>query len=590
MPLSKRKANVKAEPVNTYVYEDEGHDQLFYDKAAFADRLPFDWAGITRFELFKRIAEQLIPNYFEWHDWTVKLVNAMCENKWVAFPGCSNSCKTHNVAGFAAVWWMCHPRESSVLFCSTTIKMLRKRGWANIQMAYSAMNPKYGNFVDSRMLWQASKGDDKHAIFGIAVQEGNVSKAAEDIKGLHTKRQMVVIDEAEGVAPAIFEACGNLYSYPEDFILTQLANPRSWLSDFGRFSEPLNGIKSVSIDDDEWETVPKLDGKPGICIRFDAEKSPNIVEGRLVSRHLPRKEKVEAARVNLGGINAPSYWSNFRGFWPPEGLSKAVFTESALLKFHAFDSFSFTGKNYRIIGVFDPAFGGGDRPTLRFAKLGEATIGDKLFPSAILAMPPKILPLDATSTNPIHYQLVEQVRRECEAIDCAPECLGVDATGEGGGLCDILARTWSPKIIRIEFGGKPSAEPVSHEDCRLCCDVYLNKVTEMWFKARMAVDAEQLKGIDRETAQELVTRDFDDSKVKIKLVSKVDYKKQFSKSPDLGDSIAMLPEVAKRFGFSLALVGETVHKWDDWKVQKQAADTLFEKEYEAEEMGGEAIL
>jgi len=46
----------------------------------------------------------------------------------------------------------------------------------------SIPGPRIGNFVDSRMMWQATKGDDKHAIMGIAVEEGETTKVADNIK------------------------------------------------------------------------------------------------------------------------------------------------------------------------------------------------------------------------------------------------------------------------------------------------------------------------------------------------------------------------------------------------------------------------
>ncbi len=41
--------------------------QLFYDQWAFARRVPIDRGGLPRPVLFKRIANILAPNYFEWH-------------------------------------------------------------------------------------------------------------------------------------------------------------------------------------------------------------------------------------------------------------------------------------------------------------------------------------------------------------------------------------------------------------------------------------------------------------------------------------------------------------------------------------------
>lgn len=567
------------EAIYDYGCKVKGKPQFFYDKAAFAFRWPIDRGCPTRVQLFRRISDKILPGHFEWHEWTQKQMEALCEYKWCGLSGCSNSAKTRNVISFACVWWLVDPDISSVTLVSTSLKSLRKRGWAEVQNIHTAIpGPRFGNFVDSKMIWQCRKGDDKHAIIGKAVEEGSVHKVADDIKGVHTRRQMVIIDEATAVPEAIFDACTNLFSYPEEFILIVIGNPRNRLDQMGKFCEPKDGWTSVSVEDEEWETKPQLDGKTGIVVRFDAEKSPNIKEGKIISKHLPTKEKVDAVKKEHG--QSPWYWSNFRGFWPPEGLSKTVFSESAIIQNDGFGKHEFSGRNFRIIGTFDPAFGGGDRPTLRFAKLGELISGKW----GIQAFPPIVVPIKATSSNPVHFQLAETVRRYCEGykfgdaepIVCLPENLGFDATGEGGGLCDIVQRTWSSQIIRIEFGGRASEDYVSLEDSRPACDVFENKTVEMWIRSRDALNHGQFKGIDKETAVELCNREFDDSGKRIKLQKKVDYKSRFGKSPDYADSFVMLREVARIKGFRLTPLGETQKRVEGWDEQVVKTQSVFE--------------
>lgn len=589
MAAAKKKVAQEYKPINQYgLPRSEVHSQLTYDMAAFAFRLPIDRGCPSRPVLFRRIADQVLPGYFEWHDWTNGVVEAGCYHSLIGNPGCSNAAKTHNWAGFAVVWWLCYPTQSSVTFVSTSIKSLRRRGWAQVQKCFTTVpGDRVGNFVDSRMMWQAVKGDDKHAIIGKAVEEGSTHKVADDLKGTHTRRQLIVVDEANSVPEAIWEAITNLYSYPKEFILVALANPRDRLSKFSRFIEPLDGWTSVDVGTEEWEGKPQKEyGNLTVkVIRNDAEKSPNIVEGKLVSKHLPTKEKVEAAKA-AGGGETPAYWTNFRGFPPPEGLNKTVFSESALIVNDAFGKFTFTGKNFHIIGAFDPAFGGGDRPALRFAKLGLID-ADKW---GIEVAKPIVLPINPHSTNPVHFQLTEALRRQCEKIQwgevvysCPPENLGVDATGEGGGLCDIIQRTWSPKIVRIEFGGRASEDSASLEDIRPASEVYDNKVAEMWFRSRDALNAGQLRGIDPETAIELCNRQFDDSGKRIKLQKKKDYKELYGKSCDLADCLVSLFEVARRKGFRLAAVGKTVARLQDWSQLFNGAQDVYATADYAEE-------
>jgi len=594
-----------ATPLQTYGMKNTGYEwQLQFDCAAFAARYPTEDILMRRPDLFKRIADGYLEKHFEWHAWTDKIVESMCHRSVVCYAGCSSAGKTFNVVSFATLWWLASPTESSVMLVSTSKGSLRQRGWAEVQRIYSRLGiNKVGNFVDSQMTWQISQGDSKHAIKCKAVEEGPLQRVADDIKGVHTRRQMVIIDEATSVPKAIYEACANLYSYPDEFILVLMANPpASKLNQFSQYCEPREGWSSVDIDTEEWEGKPiaSLGGMTPYVIRFDAEKSPNITEGKKVSTHLPTKEKVQAAKNSSGG-QTPSYWSNFRGFWPPEGLSKNVFSDSLLLHGDAYGKFIFDGDKFMIIAMFDPAFGGGDRPALRFAKLGTTSEGKW----GIQAYPAIIIPVNANSQNPVHFQLAETVRNECENLkldgmrfNCLPENLGVDATGEGGGLCDILQRTWSPHIIRIEFGGAASDDPCNLEDIRPAREVYENKSVEMWFRSRDAVNSGQFKGIDKETAEELCNRTFYDYGKRIRLQSKSrdksqhekSYKAMFGKSPDLADSCVGLQEVARRKGFRLAAIGQTILRSHDWEKEVKKVQEFYESEQFQEEEIDESEL
>lgn len=578
--------------------------QFFYDQWAFSHRIPIDQGAPPRPVLFKRITDALLPGYFEWHPWTDRVVDAGCHEQWIGLAGCSGSAKTHNVAGFACAWWLCDPNNSSVIFCSTTSKALRKRSWAEVQRCFTTIpGPRVGNFVDSRMMWQANKGDDKHAIMGIAVEEGDALKVADNIKGVHTKRQMIVITEATAVPHAIFEACTNLYSYPEqaggEFILWMEANPRSWYDEFGKFIEPDDGIKSVTPEMEEWETRPQINGRKGICIRFDIEKSPNLdyPEATPISKHLPTHARLRKIQDSPGYKDSPSYWSNERGFPPPEGLNKNLWSEISLETSGVFDQHEFNGERFEIIGAFDPARTG-DKPTLRFAALGSLMNGDL----GIEWMKPIVIPVDANSRNPINYQIIEQLKRECEHVwyrgqrlFCPYKNLGIDATGGGADFCDSAQRVLSMDIIRIEFNGASSTDSCNLEDARPANEVYRNKRAEMYFRTRDACESGQIKGIDRETAKEMTSIEYDDGSSKpgarklITIVAKEIYREKYKKSPDATDTGVMLTEVARRKGFKLGARGLTVLRSQNFSHVVKSAQSIYQNmDYGPEEQPQES--
>lgn len=563
--------NIK-KPVNGYGLPNlrPGLNQFQIDLIAFAHNLPFERTGQTRLQLYRKISDALIPKYHEWHDWTTRQIEAFCNNRWVALSGCSNSAKTHNTAGYSVVWWMCAPEASSVIYCSTTVKALRRRAWANIQSCRQTLvgnGIDFGNFVDSRMVWQCvttKNGnefkDDKHAIIGIAVEEGSTVKVADGIKGHHTRRQMVVIDEATAVPEAIYDAASNLWSYPAgmkggEFVMIAIGNPRSKLDNFGKFIEPNDGWSSVSVETEEWETRPQLDNRRGIVVRFDALKSPNIIKATKISNHLPTQEMVNAAVKKEGSDSDPKFWSNMRGFMPPEGIRSTVFTDTFLRVNEAFGRFLFTGESF-LIGGFDPAFSsGGDHAVLQPARVGKVVGGN----FGIQLLPRVIINLDAKSSNPMSYQLAEKVRQYCEQIGLEPKNLCMDCTGEGGAIGDIIYRTWSREIMRTEFQWRASENPVSHEDNRLSVDVYKNKRTELWFQAKEYTAAGQIRGIDNDLASELIECNYEPESGSSKRVlePKIEMKARIGKSPDYADAFVVMAEAARRRGIRIAPIGIT---------------------------------
>lgn len=500
-----------------------------------------------------------------------------------------NSAKTHVVTGFAALWWLCDPKNSSVMFCSTTSKSLRKRNWANVQSLHSLIpGEPFGNFVDSRMQWQSKRGDDKFAMSGIAVEEGDPKESADRIKGTHTKRQMVIINEANSVNAGIWKAVYNLYEYPEsvggEFILIAEANPASWHDEFGKFTTPEKGLTSVTVDTEEWTTVKQLNGKNGICIRFDIEKTPNLdyPSDKPINRHLPSREQAERC-MRAPDRDSAEYWSNKRGFPPPEGLSKNVFSEVALEMVGAYDRHRFTGNNFQIIGAFDPARTG-DKPTVRFAAMGELDTGEM----GIELMKPIELSGDVKVASEkkitIDYQLRDQLKRECENVwyrgsktVCPFANLGIDGTGGGADFCDIFQQTVSWDIKRVVFSEAASAEAVSHEDMRPAYERYRNKRAEIYFRTKQGFDSGQIKGLDRDTGQEMGTITFDDSGKYLTIVSKEDYREKYKKSPDKTDTVVIVTEVARRKGFKLAVRGNTVKQVEKVSKEFEKSQSVYEE-------------
>jgi|TARA_E500000305_G_scaffold111552_1_gene125277 hypothetical protein len=544
--LIKRLDESKDYELRTYGFDKiQGLTQLQYEMLSFVAYKGLQKAKCTRFDNFRNIVSILWPK-IEWNIWLERQIQSLCDNQFVSWTGCAASGKTFAGALYSTVWWICQPDVSAAVLTSTTKGMLRKRMWSEVQKLYTSMewNPP-GNMVDSKTVWQAVKGDEKNAIFGLAVKDGNTAAAVGHIQGIHTSRVLIVIDEATDTPQAIFDATANLYAGCEQFQMLVIGNPNSHYDPHGKFSEPKDGWNSVTVETEDWETQIQLNGEPGYCVRFDAERSPNIIAGKTTYKYLMTEHQLEGSRRKYGP-ESPLFWKFYRGFWAPSGVLKTVFNETLLSKMEAHLGFLFR-REIKVIGACDPAFGGGDRAVLRFAVVGVIDDGK---PGIELELFEE-LEIDASSEEPVHFQLAAQIQSKCEERGCKPEDFGIDASGEGGGLADILAKQWSPRINRVEFGGAASDLPVSSEDLRPAKEVYDRRVTELWFTAREYLQSGQLRGIDPWTAKEFCSREFEDERRKLKLQTKRDMKAVYGMSPDIADCTVILTEVAKRSGIGV---------------------------------------
>tara|TARA_B110000438_G_scaffold62609_2_gene63089 strand:+ start:3995 stop:5632 length:1638 start_codon:yes stop_codon:yes gene_type:complete len=517
--------------------------------------------GLGKFGHLKKAVNLVWPKTV-WNPWLERQLESLCEYQWLGWTGCAASGKTYASSMYALIWWLADPLHSSVILTSTTAKMIRKRAWSNIQqLFYDADSQFVGNMVDSKTTLQARKGDDKNAIFAVAVMDGATSKAVANIQGIHSERILAIVDEATDTPPAAFEATSNLSKGCKEFQFLCIGNPHSKLDEHGRFCEPSAGWNSVSVETQEWET------QRGACVRFDGMHSPNMKFTEPKWEFLITREQVRQA-IDFEGESSPRFWKFTRGWWSPEGVVKTVLSETMCEKYHVRDpNHAFRSKSEVIAGL-DPAFGG-DRCVLKFAKYGDLENGL----NGVEFTETVIIKINPSSDEPIHFQIAHQVKEACIQRGCDPKHLAVDSTGEGGGLCDIMHKEWSNQFMRVEFGGRPSEKPVSDQDIRSSRDAYANRVTELWFSVREWVIRDQVRGMDADTIVEFTQRLFDDEKRKVVVERKTDMKNRTAQSPDLADAAALIIEMAREIGSGH--LKNSPHGDKQWADMARDCDSIY---------------
>lgn len=498
-----------------------------------------------------------------WNPWTELTLKELCNDetaiqsggvrvKSTVLTGCATGSKTWTCGWYAFEFWCASPHNSIVIFTSTTKEMIRRRIWPVVQHFYDhgPDKPWPFNKVESRTTVQcvdpATKTpSDKHAIFALAVAHGETQKAAHNLRGMHAERVLLVIDEANGTPEAIFETIPNLRKGCKNFETIIIGNPVSRLDPHGQAMTPADGWSIVTSDRYRWKTkgVDKWQLEPGICLRYDGADSPNVRLGKdqwpfIYSNAdwkracAPEKEKTLA------------YWSQDRGLHPPEGFCHTVISETMLEKYDPADVAPFRWLSHRkIIAALDPAFGG-DECKLYFAELGDISEGKE----GVQIIGNMTLSFEEASRDEIDYLIARQTIDECKRRGVTPECFGLDRTGTGRGVAAIIAAEWSSSIRQIEFGEMATERPSSTADGRPAREVYANRVTEMWWSVREFLEAGQLRGLPQQARIEFCTREYTWAGRRYKLESKDDCKLRLGYSPDDGDSVGLLLDVARSQG------------------------------------------
>jgi hypothetical protein len=509
-----------------------------------------------------------------WNDWSEEILSTMIEAREWTICGPSSSWKSTCAAVYACCFLFADPLRSKVIISSTTLGGLRERIWKDILHFYRASRIGYGGVVQHPTpKIQVVKGDDGSGIHGVAVEQGDLNKAIDKIKGRHAPNVLVVIDELTGALPAIVDVCTNLESGCERFQLGGLQNPCSYFDQGGRLAEPATGWNSITVESESWETL-----RGGKALHLNGRKSPNVLAGSKKYPGLLNQDDMDTS-ARRDGENSPRYWQERLGFWPPEGITKTILSESMIVKFKVREPCSWIGET-KTIAALDPAYEGGDRKVLGFARVGE-TEEDGVAKTVLCFYRVLCLKLDVTSKEPLHFQLKRQVVDECLAEAVDPQYFGMDVTGEGGGTADILKREWSTEFLCVSFAGRASDRPVSEINPRKCYEEYFNRVSELWYQVRRACERGQIRGMPVEMATEFCSRFYEMRGSLIMAEPKTKMKLRLNRSPDYADMGAVMVETAIDRGLLPSAVTPTRARfYRDWVKFARAMAPRSEYDYE----------
>ncbi len=329
---------------------------------------------------------------------------------------------------------------------------------------------------------------------------------------------------------------------------------------------PRDGWLSIDSDTETWPTAAVKDWQldAGIALRFDGFKSPNVKLGRTKWPYIYTCEDKINAESTPGYKDTFNYHVMERGQHPPEGTACTVFTEALFARCLNNESTVFVWDDQPVdLAFFDPAFTtGGDDAWLQFGRMGmcKGKMCIELGDGFALPISTDIEQYD------IDYALARRMQQECIARGVKPHRAGIDFSGGGRGCGSVLAAEWSSQVVCLTFGGNAPDTPSAQNDGRPQKEVYVNKVSGLWFSVREALEAGQIRGFTLTAMAQACTRLYEMKGKRYQIEPKSDMKARLrTGSPDEMDAIAGLVHVAMQNGFVIeGRIGERAAKeWND---------------------------
>lgn len=523
---------------------------------------------------FKKAFECLWPK-FRWNKWMELMAWAWCNYRIVSVMGHARAGKTFICAHFAVLDYLASPKTTATTMTTTQFGALKTRMWSDLLRAVETcaqaevvarLFKVTSSSNEMKFALKGSPADGKFMIQGVAVDKGDVN--AGKLRGQHTDRRRIIVDEAQDVSVGIYGAFTNAMSAP-DFKGWLLTNPVEKISDYGDWSRPKNGWSSITEADEWWET------ERGVCLRLDGLKSPNFLAGKNIYPQMMTIEYVDLMR-RTEGEGSVKWWMFVRGFFPPDGTVARIWSSASVEKARQDVQFDFAPISF---GTLDPAFGGDDC-VLILGKLGKLRNGRYC---ANAKTSDKIV-TDESLPVEKDYQIAREVMRRCKEYGVAPEDFIMDETGNARGVLAILRTEWSPKVQGVSYQGKATDRPLRLNDSKPAEELVKYFVSELWFRASYLAQEGMLCGLNnlhQNTTTDLSARRFEMKEKLMVAESKDEFKGRLGRSPDYGDSFSQIGELMVRKGMLGEITqGGTRAGWTQARKRALKANARWSEEKE----------
>jgi len=465
--------------------------------------------AVSVYEHRREVIRQLWPEHvLAQHYWQDRRIKSVAEHNFVMWMAGGGTAKTTDAAAIALQYWLEDPHHTAVIVCSTTKEMLRARIWGQIVRLHGALprEAKVGDLLDTACFIKIKDGDWINGISGIAVQDGPVEEAVNNIIGKHAARVLVILDEAQGVREAIMKAIPNLLKNPESKMII-LGNPSDFNSLLCRYGAPLGGWDSIPKYSEEWECESWGYKGTGIGLFFDGYKSPAVLDPEWGRKHpwMMSREQIDThlhSKMVGGNENHPDFMFQTRGWPPSKGIEQTLLDASINQMFHCDKPPVWTHGKIACASV-DPAFGGADKPVLQFGWRG--WVEDDEGKRWVIGFGETIyIPIDAEAELAPEYQIVAYVKQLCEAHNIPASEVCVAAGGRAAAVVGIFREQWGP-VVAIEEGGAPSDRKVGVLG-KTAKETYDTRASELGFGLREFALSNGIRGLPEAALEQACKR------------------------------------------------------------------------------------
>lgn len=536
------------------------------------NRHPIEKGGLGEFGHYKALMQILYPYLVdEWHHWLdMQLEILSAPSGTYTMLGGGGIGKSYILGTlFARIWQACRPTERGVMIINTTQKTQNDRAWKYVIDAcnmYPWMPGKLTTGQDGPKLsiYTAIENPLKKGkyiqqlvpgvgIISQTIKRGSSAKATADLKGLHPKELMVIIEESNHLNKLHIERARANWITNSYYKIVLTGNPEIEDSANGEsdalyhFSEPMHGYGSVQWGvDRQWKN--KFGGR---TFHFDPFDSPRIKDPDRfkVSTWLPTLAYIETKATELGGTNSLLFKQQIRGIYDHESLPFNPITISMCNKARVSESAEFTGQGRVRWAAFDPAYSGNDEAFLKIAESG-VTSDNKIAIDFLGEETNFSFRIDPDSPDEPSFQMMNWVKEKLGIWKVPYENLIMDANIIGIGLGDIFTRFLSKRIHKVILNGKPSDRYIDLAESMKASEVCVNKQTELWIALQQLIMSGQIRGLDDTILSQIITMPAEKQGQKIKVLEKKNFRARFGYSPDRAECVLFIIDLMREKGFA----------------------------------------